>query len=92
VVVQADAYNGRLRTAVVAQMTSNLSEKDDPACFLIETVGSEANPTGLQQDTLVCCYLLNVMTEDRLQEKIGELSPESLSQLNDCLKVVLDLT
>jgi len=30
VVVQADAYNQRLRHAVVAQVTANLDEKTDP--------------------------------------------------------------
>ncbi|MCI0684931.1 MAG: type II toxin-antitoxin system PemK/MazF family toxin [Gemmataceae bacterium] len=36
VVVQTDIYNKRLRHAVVAQLTTNLDDKDDPACFLIE--------------------------------------------------------
>lgn len=47
VLVQADAYNGRLRHAVVAQMTSNLAERNDPACLFIEAasaVGQAAGP------------------------------------------------
>jgi mRNA-degrading endonuclease toxin of MazEF toxin-antitoxin module len=35
VVVQADVYNQCLRHAVVAQNSTNLDEKDDPACLLI---------------------------------------------------------
>jgi len=35
VVVQADIYNQRLRHAVVAQVTTNLNEKDAPAYLLI---------------------------------------------------------
>jgi mRNA-degrading endonuclease toxin of MazEF toxin-antitoxin module len=36
VVVQGDVYNQRLRHAVVAQATTNLDEKGDPAYLLIE--------------------------------------------------------
>lgn len=36
VIVQTDIYNKRLRHAVVAQLTTNLDDKDDPACFLIK--------------------------------------------------------
>ncbi|MEX1026867.1 MAG: type II toxin-antitoxin system PemK/MazF family toxin [Candidatus Paceibacterota bacterium] len=32
VVVQADVYNQRLRHAVVAQVTGNLDEQEDPVC------------------------------------------------------------
>ncbi len=35
VVVQTDVYNKRLHHAVVAQVTTNLDDKGDPACFLI---------------------------------------------------------
>ena len=36
VVIQADCYNSHLRHAVVAQLTTNLSDRDDPSCFLLE--------------------------------------------------------
>ena len=40
VVVQADVYNGRLRHAVVAQMTSNMAERNDPACLFVEAASA----------------------------------------------------
>jgi mRNA interferase MazF len=91
VVVQADVYNQRLRHAVIAQVTTNLDEKHDPAFLLIEASSSEAKAAGLNHDCLVCCTLLSLMTEDRLKEKIGKLSAETLVKLDACLKAALGI-
>ena len=91
VVVQADDYNQRLRHAVVAQVTSNLDEKDDPAYLFVKAATPEGKAAGLDRDCLICCTLLSLMTEDRLKEKVGNLSAEMLSKLDDCLKAALGL-
>ncbi len=91
VVVQADGYNQRLHHAVVAQLTTNLDEKDDPAYLLIEASSPEAKQAGLDRDCLVCCTLVSLMSEDRLQEKIGNLSQEMLTRLDGCLKAALGI-
>ena len=91
VVVQADVYNQRLRHAVVAQVTTNLDEKDDPACLFVEASTAEAKAAGLNRDCLICCTLLSLMTEDRLKEKIGTVAGELLSELDDCLKAALGI-
>jgi mRNA-degrading endonuclease toxin of MazEF toxin-antitoxin module len=91
VVVQADVYNQRLHHAVVAQLTTNLDEKDDPAYLLIQASSPEAKRAGLDRDCLVCCTLMSLMSEDRLQEKIGNLSQEMLTRLDGCLKVALGI-
>src|SRR5580700_11804741 len=89
VVVQADDYNQRLRHAVVAQVTTNLDEKDDPACLFVEASTLEAKAAGLDRDCLICCTLLSLMSEDRLTEKIGKLSAAMVANLDDCLKAAL---
>jgi mRNA-degrading endonuclease toxin of MazEF toxin-antitoxin module len=91
VVVQANAYNQRLRHAVVAQVTTNLDEKGDPAYLFLEASTPEAKGTGLDRDCLVCCTLLSLMSEDRLKEKIGEFSAETLTELDGCLKAALGI-
>ncbi len=91
VVVQADVYNQRLRHAVVAQVSTNMDEKDDPACLLVEASTPEAKAAGLDRDCLICCTLLSLMTEDRLKEKIGNLSAEMLAELDECLKAALGI-
>src|SRR5439155_17254501 len=71
VVVQADDYNRRLRHAVVAQVTTNLDEKDDPAYLFVEASTPEGKSARLNQDCLICCTMLSLISEDRLTEKIG---------------------
>ena len=91
VVVQADVYNQRLHHAVVAQVTTNLDERGDPACLFVEAATPEGKAAGLDRDLLICCTLLSLMTEDRLKEKVGSLSDEMLSELDDCLRAALGL-
>ena len=91
VVVQANTYNQRLRHAVVAQITTNMVEKNDPSCLLIETSTGDAKAAGLDRVCLVCCTLLSLMSEDRLQEKIGNFSAKMLADLDGCLKAALEI-
>lgn len=91
VVVQADSYNQRLRHAVVAEVTGNLDDKDDPACLFIGSSTPDAKVTGLTRDCVVSCYMLSLMSEERLRERIGRLSDQLLAELDDCLKTALGL-
>src|SRR5262245_14011787 len=86
VVVQANAYNQRLRHAVVAQLTTNLDDKNDPACFLIEAGTPEGQAAGILHDSLFSGYLVSLMSEDRLQEVIGKLSDDAMRKADSCLK------
>jgi mRNA-degrading endonuclease toxin of MazEF toxin-antitoxin module len=92
VVVQANVYNHRLRHAVVAEITGNLAEADDPACLFIDSSTPGARAAGLSRDCLILCYLLTLMSEDRLQERIGRLSTELQAKLDNCLKAALGLS
>ena len=91
VVIQADGYNLHLRHAVVAQLTTNLAEKDDPACFLIEASSSVGRAAGIVQDSVFSGYLLSLMSEDRLTDPIGRLTPEAMRVADECLKAALGL-
>ncbi len=92
VVVQANPYNQRLRHAVVAQITANLTEQSDPSCILIKGNSPEAAAAGIERDSLISCALLSAMSEDRLTEKIGKLTPALLKKLDHCLRVVLGIS
>jgi mRNA-degrading endonuclease toxin of MazEF toxin-antitoxin module len=91
VVVQTDGYNKRLRHAVVAQLTTNLDDKDDPACFLIEVGTPDGHAAGILQDSLFSGYLISLMSEDRLQDVIGKLSDEAMRKAAECLKAALGI-
>jgi mRNA-degrading endonuclease toxin of MazEF toxin-antitoxin module len=91
VVVQTDVYNKRLHHAVVAQLTTNLDDKDDPACFLVEAATPKGQAAGIVQDSLFSGYLLSLMSEDRLQDVIGKFSDESMGKADECLKAALGI-
>ena len=91
VVVQANTYNQRLRHAVVAEVTGNLADKGDPACVFLDGSTPDARTAGLTRDCLISCYLLTLISEDRLRERIGRLSDEMLARLDGCLKAALGL-
>ena len=91
VVVQANVYNQRLRHAVVAQLTTNLSDKDDPACLLVEAESPEGRAAGLSKDSVFSGYLLSLMSEDRLTDRIGCFPEETMRKANHCLQTALQL-
>lgn len=92
VVVQADAYNQRLRHAVVAEVTGNLNDKDDPACLFIDSSTPDSHNTGLTRDCVISCYMLSLMSEERLRERIGRLSDQQIVELDNCLKAALGIS
>ena len=91
VVVQNDVYNRRLRHAVVGQLTTNLNDKDDAACFPIEANSVEGKAAGILHDSLFSGYLLSLMSEDRLDDVIGRLPDTAIQKMSVCLKVALGI-
>lgn len=53
VVVQSDAYAGTVSTVVVAEVTKNLTMKNDPACLFIDVSTPEGKSTGLLLNSVV---------------------------------------
>ena len=88
VVVQSDAY---VSTVVVAEVTKNLTMKDDPACLFIDVSTSEGKATGLLIDSVVSGLVLVTVYTDTVAQVLGSLSPTLLQKLDDCLKVGLGL-
>lgn len=92
IVIQADGYNLHLRHAVVAQLTTNLSDQDDPACFLIEASSPVGQAAGIVQDCVFSGYLISLMSEDRLHDVIGKLPEDAMRMADECLKAALGLS
>jgi mRNA interferase MazF len=89
VVVQSDAYAGRLRTVIVAEVTKNLSLKDDPACLFIDAASAEGQATGIVTNSVVSALVLNTVYTDTIDHVLGELSSNLLVRFNDCLRAGL---
>jgi mRNA-degrading endonuclease toxin of MazEF toxin-antitoxin module len=92
VVVQSDAYAGKVNTLVVAEVTKNLTMANAPACLFIDTNTPEGRATGLVRDSVVSCLVLVTVYADTVSQVLGSLSPTMKQQLDDCLKAALGLS
>lgn len=90
-VIQSDAYNQRIDNIIVAEITSNLKNANDPAHLLIDISTSEGQAMGLVKNSLVSCLNLATLRKDRLKQVIGSLSAALIRQVADCLKIALTL-
>lgn len=87
VVVQADAFNrSRIKTVIGVILTSNLRLLDAPGNVLVP-----ASRSGLSKDSVA--NVSQVVTLDRayLSEPAGKLDPKLLRQVDQGLRLVLDL-
>ena len=91
VVVQSDAYASTVGTVVVAEVTKNLSMKDDPACLFVDVSTPEGRATGLLRDSVVSGLVLVTVYKDTVAQVLGTLSPTMRQQLDACLKAGLGL-
>ena len=81
VVVQSDAYAGKVSTLVVAEVTKNLTMANDPACLFIDTNTPEGRATGLVRDSVVSCLVLVTVYVDTVAQVLGTLSPAMKQKL-----------
>jgi mRNA-degrading endonuclease toxin of MazEF toxin-antitoxin module len=91
VIVQSDAYAGKISTLIVAEITKNLTMASDPACLFIDASTPEGKATGLVRDSVVSCLVLVSVYADTVAQVLGVLSPTMKRRLDDCLKVALGL-
>lgn len=91
VVVQADAYNARVRSIIVAEVTTNLTAANEPTHLLIDISTPGGKATGLLHDSVVSCLWLASVNADRVDPVLGTLSDALLQKLNACLRAALDL-
>ena len=91
VVVQSDTYASSVSTVVVAEVTKNLTMKNDPACLFIDVSTPEGKATGLLVDSVVSSLVLDTVYADTIAQVLGCLSPSLLQKFDDCLKVRLGL-
>ena len=87
VVVQADSFNqSRIRTVIVAAITSNLRLADAPGNVLLR-----ARETRLKRDSVANVSQLLALDRSFLTARVGRLPPAQLQQLDEGLRLVLEL-
>jgi mRNA interferase MazF len=90
-VVQGDYYNQRISNLLVATITSNLTRRTDAAHYFIDASTAEGLSAGLHRDSLVSCLNLAVLTASDVVTKIGDLPPDAMDRIDECLKVALGI-
>ena len=91
-VIQNDRDNGRLVNTIVAQITGTTRRAAfEPGQLFIGVGTPDGQQSGLKFDSVVNCVNLYTMDQGKILRKLGSLSAALMWQVNDCLKVVLDL-
>ena len=91
-VIQSDRRNALLTETIVALITKNLRHiTTDPTQLLIDLSTPDGQASGLNANSAVKCGKLYTIHEDLIRRKIGVLSTALMQQVNDCLKVALEL-
>ena len=86
-VMQSDDFNrSRIRTTVVAAITSNVALAAAPG-----NVGLRRRETGLPRDSVVNVSQLITVDNDFLTERVGRITDVLLGQVEDGLRLVLNL-
>ncbi len=91
-VVSSDFNNQRLQDAIVAVITSTtMRAKLEPTQLLIELTTAEGKQSGLLNDSTVKCERLHAILQSLIYRTIGSLPDRTMLQINECLKVALQL-
>jgi mRNA interferase MazF len=84
IIFQNDIVSRFSTTVITIPLTTNLRRASLPMCLLIPS-----GEGGLAQDSVVLCYQLRVLDRTRLQRKLGELTPETLTNLEGIVLLTL---
>ncbi len=86
-IIQADEFNrSRIRTVIVAVITSNVSLADAPG-----NVSLSKRSTGLNKESVVNISQVITLNKTFLRKRVGHLSSEKLKEVEDGLRLVFAL-
>jgi mRNA interferase MazF len=86
-VVQSDAFNqSQIGTAVVVSLTSNLGRAHVPGNVILSQ-----KETGLPRDSVVNVSHVSTIDRAQLDARVGRVSQRIMRQVEDGLRIVLDL-
>jgi mRNA interferase MazF len=90
-IVQNDRNNQRLTNTIVALITKNLSRVHEPTQLLIDVSTPEGQQSGLNRPSAVTCSNLFTVAQAKVRRVVGSLSTATMTRIDVCLKVALDL-
>jgi mRNA-degrading endonuclease toxin of MazEF toxin-antitoxin module len=90
--VQNDDLNARLRSTIVAIITSTTTRAyQKPTQLFIDVSTPDGGMTGLLHDSTVKCEHLDTVDQADVVRVLSRLSDALLKQLGDCLTVAIGL-
>lgn len=84
IIFQNDLVSQFSTTTIAIPLTTNLRRAALPICLLIQQ-----GDGGLRQDSVALCFQLRVLDKTRLSKKLGQLSAETLTQLEEVVLLTL---
>jgi mRNA interferase MazF len=91
-VVQNDSDNYRLGDTIVVLISGNIQRVDEPTQLLVDPALPTGASSGLHGSSAIICNQLYTVRQDLLLRKIGELTEDVMTQIDECLKAALQLT
>jgi mRNA interferase MazF len=86
VVLQNDIANDKLKTVMIAPLTSNLKAKG----YLL-TVFVDAKSSGLPKDSVILLFQIRTLDKRRLERKIAHLDDTIMEQVDQAIHIAFAL-
>lgn len=84
IIFQNDIISQFSTTTIAIPLTTNQRRASLPICMLIEQ-----GDGGLSQDSVALCFQIRVLDKTRLIRRLGQLSAETIAQLEEVMLVTL---
>lgn len=84
IIFQNDIVSQFSTTTIAIPLTTNLRRASLPICLLIKQ-----GDGGLAQDSVALCFQVRVLDKTRLIQRLGQLNPETISQLEEVVLLTL---
>ena len=84
IIFQNDVVSQFSTTTITIPLTTNQRRASLPICMLIKQ-----GDGGLSQDSVALCFQIRVLDKTRLTRKLGQLSAETITQLEAVMLVTL---
>jgi mRNA interferase MazF len=84
IIFQNDIISQFSTTTIAIPLTTNQRRASLPICMLIEQ-----GDGGLSEDSVALCFQIRVLDKTRLIRRLGQLSAETIAQLEEVMLVTL---
>jgi mRNA-degrading endonuclease toxin of MazEF toxin-antitoxin module len=90
-VIQADTFNRRYPTTLVAAISTNLSQVGEPTQWFVDPATLEGQTSGLQYPSVVHCDRIFTINQASVSRILGSLPGAAMDQVDACLKATQEL-